>query len=56
MKQRMVRLEERAAKKRTLVLEVMSEVGLTKLEKPDFTASVRAGTPSLVVTSEDVIP
>ena len=56
MKLRMMRLEERAAKKRTLVLEVMSEVGLGKLEQPDFTASVRAGTPSLVVTSEDVIP
>ena len=34
----------------------MTEVGLSKLEQPDFTASARAGIPSLVVTSEEVIP
>ena len=34
----------------------MSETGLKKLEQPDFTASVRAGSPSLVVVSEAVIP
>jgi hypothetical protein len=43
MKERLSRLELRAAKKRHLALEVMSEVGLTKLEQPDFTASTRAG-------------
>ena len=31
-------------------------MGLTKLEQPDFTASVRAGSPSLVVTAEELIP
>ena len=56
MKLRMMRLEERAAKKRTLVLEVMTEVGLNKLEQPDFTASARTGIPSLVVTAEEMIP
>ena len=34
----------------------MSEVGLTKLEQPDFTASARAGSPALVVCAEDAIP
>ena len=56
MKLRMMRLEERAAKKRILVLEVMTEVGLNKLEQPDFTASARTGIPSLVVTAEEMIP
>ena len=45
MKERMSRLEERGTKKRQLALEAMSEVGLTKLEQPDFTASTRAGSP-----------
>ena len=34
----------------------MCEVGLKKLEQPDFTASARAGPPPLVVVSEGVIP
>jgi hypothetical protein len=34
----------------------MSEVGLSKLEQPDFTASARAGIPSIVVVAEDAIP
>ena len=45
MKQRLARLEERAAKKRQLAIDAMTEVGLGKLEQPDFTASARAGTP-----------
>ena len=45
MKQRLSRLDERATKKRALALEAMTEVGLSKLEQPDFTASTRAGTP-----------
>jgi hypothetical protein len=56
MKLRMARLEERGLKKRQIALEAMTEVGLTKLEQPDFTASVRAGSPSLVVTAENLIP
>ena len=34
----------------------MTEVGLTKLEQPDFTASARAGSPALVVIAEDRDP
>jgi hypothetical protein len=56
MKQRLARLEKRGTKKRQLALEVMSEAGLTKLQQPDFTASVRAGSPSLVVIAEEAIP
>ena len=54
MKERLSRLELRAAKKRQLALEAMTEVGLTKLDQPDFTASARAGSPALVVIAEDI--
>jgi len=56
MKRRLSRLEDRAVKKRQTALDAMSEVGLSKLEQPDFTASARAGTPSLVVIEEETIP
>src|SRR5689334_95891 len=56
MKDRLSRLELRASKKRLLALEAMTEVGLTKLEQPDFTASARVGSPALVVIGEERIP
>jgi hypothetical protein len=56
MKERLSRLELRADKKRQLALDAMVEVGLTKLEQPDFTASARAGSPALIVIAEDRIP
>ena len=56
MKERLSRLELRASKKRELVLEAMTEAGLSKLEQPDFTASARAGSPALVVIAEDRVP
>jgi hypothetical protein len=56
MKERLSRLELRAAKKRQLALEAMNEAGLAKLEQPDFTASARAGSPALVVVAEATIP
>jgi Siphovirus Gp157 len=56
MKQRLARFEERGAKKRQLALEAMADVGLKKLEQPDFTASARSGVASLVVVSENLIP
>ena len=34
----------------------MTEVGLTKVEQPDFTVSARAGSPALVLIAEDRIP
>src|SRR4029450_4589947 len=42
MRKRLSRLEERGAKKRQLALEAICEIGLKKLEQPDFTASTRA--------------
>ena len=56
MRERLSRFELRASKKRQLALEAMTDVGLTKLEQPDFTASARAGSPALVVIAEDKIP
>jgi hypothetical protein len=56
MRRRLERLEDRSAKKRQLALEAMSEVGLKKLEQPDFTASARAGLPHLVIVAEPDIP
>jgi hypothetical protein len=56
MKERLSRFEFRAEKKRELALEAMTEVGLTRLEQPDFTAFTRAGSPALVVIAEGAIP
>ena len=56
MRQRLVRLVERSAKKRQLALDAMCDAGLKKLEQPDFTASARAGLPALVVVAEELIP
>jgi hypothetical protein len=56
MKERLSRLELRASKKRQIALEAMTEVGLSKLEQPDFTASARAGSPALVIIAEETIP
>jgi hypothetical protein len=56
MRARLGRLAERGLMKRQLALEAMNEVGLKRLEQPDFTASARSGLPALVVTSEQAIP
>ena len=56
MRERLSRLELRASKKRQLALGAMTEVGLSKLEQPDFTASARAGSPALIVIAEERIP
>lgn len=56
MKERLARLEARGDKKRRLVLEAMTESGLTKLEEADFTASLRSGSPALMVVTEQDIP
>ena len=56
MKERLSRLELKADKKRQLALDAMAEVGLTKLEQPDFTASARAGSAALIVIAEGQNP
>jgi hypothetical protein len=56
MRSRLERFEQRSLKKRQLALDAMCEVGLKKLEQPDFTASARAGIPSLLLISETEVP
>ncbi len=56
MEDRLGRLQDRAAKRRQIAKEVMTELDLKKLESPDFTASLRSGFPSLVVINENEIP
>jgi hypothetical protein len=56
MRERTQRLAARAEKKRLLVGETMAQADLKRLTLPDLTLSLRSGTPSLVVTDEDVIP
>ena len=56
MEDRFERLADRAAKRRQIAKDVMNELGIKKLEAPDFTASIRAGMPSLVVLDEKDIP
>jgi hypothetical protein len=56
MQGRLQRLEERASKRRQIARDVMIELGLKKLNAPDFTASIREGIPSLIVLNEDAVP
>lgn len=56
MRCRLGRLEARAVKKRQLALNALVEADIKKLTQPDFTVSVRAGTPGLMITSEADIP
>ena len=56
MQCRLDRLVDRAAKRRQIAKDVMMELDLKKLDAPDFTASIREGTPALVVLNEDTVP
>jgi hypothetical protein len=56
MEDRLSRLQERAQKRRQIVKEAMVELDIKKLTAPDFTASVRAGLPALVVLNEAEVP
>ena len=56
MEGRLERLRDRAAKRRQIARDVMVQLGLKKLNAPDFTASIREGMPSLMVINEDAVP
>ena len=56
MQGRLDRLKDRAAKRRQIAKDTMVELDLKKLTAPDFSASIRAGMPALVVLDEDAVP
>jgi hypothetical protein len=56
MQTRRDRLQDRATKRRQIAKDVMVELDLKKLAAPDFTASIRPGTPALMVIDEAAVP
>ena len=56
MQDRLNRLEDRASKRRQIAKDVMVDLDLKKLTAPDFTVSLRPGTPTLMVIDEDAVP
>ena len=56
MQERLSRIEARVEKKRATITSVMEKADIKKLEQPDFTASLRAVPPGLVVSDEKLIP
>jgi len=56
MEERLGRLQDRATKRRQIAKDVMVDLDLKKLTAPDFTASVRPGTPALMVIDEAAVP
>ena len=56
MQARLDRIEDRASKRRQIAKDVMVELDLKKLTAPDFTASIREGTPALLVLDEAAVP
>jgi len=56
MQGRVNRLQDRASKRRQIARDVMSELDLRRITAPDFTVSVRPGTPSLTIINEEEVP
>ena len=56
MQDRLARLQDSAAKRRQIAKDVMGELDLKKITAPDFTVSVRPGTPALMVIDEAAVP
>ena len=56
MQARRDRFQDRATKRRQIAKDVMVELDLKKLAAPDFTASIRPGTPALMVIDEAAVP
>ena len=56
LQERLQRLTERGAERRRIARDAMVEVDIRKIAAPDFTVSVRAGSPALQVVNEAAIP
>ena len=56
MQDRLERLQGCAAKRRQIAKDVMVELDLKKIAAPDFTISIRPGTPALLVLDEAAVP
>ena len=56
MQGRLDRLQDRASKRRQIAKDVMVHLNLKKINAPDFTVSIRDGSPSLIVINEDEVP
>lgn len=56
MQGRLDRLQDRASKRRQIAKDVMVELDLKKIIVPDFTVSIRAGNPGLMVIDEAAVP
>ena len=56
LQDRLHRLIERASERRRIARDAMIEVDVRKIAAPDFTLSVRPGSPALVVVDQKVIP
>jgi len=56
MQDRLARFQDRASKRRQIAKDVMVELDLKKITAPDFTVSIRPGTPALMVIDEAVVP
>ena len=56
LQERLQRLTERGTERRRIARDAMIEVDIRKIAAPDFTVSVRSGSPSLLVIDEGAIP
>lgn len=56
LQSRSARLEERATKRREIARDVMVETSIKKITAPDFTISIRPGSPALVVLDKTAVP
>lgn len=56
LQQRQARMERREEAMRALMFKVMEHANLPKIELPEATLSIRAGTPKVLITDEDTIP
>ena len=56
MQGRLDRLQDRASKLRQIAKDLMDELDLKKITAPDFTVSIRPGTPALLVLDEAAVP